>query len=130
MAFSRRRSRASSERAGPRDRWPMSPRGLLHGREWRCATRSWLEVRCGSSIYAKIREQHRVMVYRSSRWAGGAGETAGESPAPPAGPTSWYTPGMEYRRFEPVGPRRRSPLGKVTLAIAALVLLFGASSIA
>src|SRR5258708_40245291 len=37
---------------------------------------------------------------------------------------------MEYRRFEPIRPSRRSPVGKVMLAILALVLLFGASSIA
>src|SRR5256885_16423674 len=34
------------------------------------------------------------------------------------------------RCFDPVGPRRKGPVGKVTLVIAALVLLFGASSIA
>src|SRR5260370_4829381 len=37
---------------------------------------------------------------------------------------------MDSRRFEPIRPGRRSPVGKVMLAILALVLLFGASSIA
>src|SRR5882724_2550249 len=37
---------------------------------------------------------------------------------------------MEYRRFEPIRPSRRSPVGKVMLAVLALVLIFGASSIA
>src|SRR5437899_12408330 len=41
-----------------------------------------------------------------------------------------YTPGMAQRRFEPVGSGRRRNVGKVALLIVALVLLFGASTVA
>src|SRR5579872_314412 len=41
-----------------------------------------------------------------------------------------YTPGMAQRRFETVDPGRRRRFGRVTLGIALVVLLFGASSIA
>src|SRR5438105_15003879 len=37
---------------------------------------------------------------------------------------------MEQHRFEPVRPRGRRPLGRATLIVIVLVLLFGAGSIA
>lgn len=50
-----------------------------------------------------------------------------EEPAEPCRRTRCYTPGMDQRRFEP--PRKRS-VGKLTLLVVLVALLFGAGSIA